>query len=248
MSGLGKLIALQRQAKKDDSNEVLPVDGTDGVKAGPEIKDSGSHDSSEPAKIPQPNRAVAAPKTGFKFGAGNKSRPDSGSPARAPASQSGSVSPDTSDSIYDGSVELSLDDLAGLDETVTPAIVKTSVFIDEIEATAPERALPEDVTAEQISFIESLDNLYTVVNDTELLGQSVRLIMMELQEKPEYMKLVNDQDVHTLILAARNVMGLARIRKQEKSRKTPAGGRKSKSKDISDDDLELLNSMGFGDD
>jgi hypothetical protein len=47
--------------------------------------------------------------------------------------------------------------------------------------------------------------------------------MMELQENPEYEKLVSDTDVHVMIRAMRNTMGLARVRKQAKQRKANTG-------------------------
>lgn len=142
-----------------------------------------------------------------------------------------------------------MDDLAGFDETVAPAVERAadhSGFIDEIEATAPDRDLPPELEVGQLQFVESLDGIYGVLNDPEMFGQSVRIIMMELQENPEYIKLISDTDVHTMIRAMRNTMGLARIKKQEKSRKSPAG--KKKAAVVDDKYMDLLNSLGGGDD
>jgi hypothetical protein len=95
--------------------------------------------------------------------------------------------------------------------------------VDEIEATAPDRELPEDITPDMEGFVESLNAMYLVLNDTDMFAQSIRQIMMELQENPEYEKLISDQDVHVMIRAMRNTMGLAKIRKQAKQRKGGTG-------------------------
>lgn len=151
----------------------------------------------------------------------------------------------------DGSADFSLDDLAGFDESVAPALTESSSgsgFIDEIEATAPDRDLPPELERGQLSFVESLDNIYQVLNDPEMFGQSVRIIMSELQENPEYIKLVADQDVHTMIRAMRNTMGLARIKKQEKTRKPRAAAAAKKKGAVSDDVMGMLDGLVGGDD
>jgi hypothetical protein len=146
-----------------------------------------------------------------------------------------------------------LDDIAGLDESSTPAIAHgeretASGFMDEIEATAPDRDLPADLESNQLIFVESLDNIYQVLNDPELFGQAVRVIMTELQENPEYIKLISDQDVHTMIAAMRNTMGLARIKKQSKSRTAKNTSTAKKKGAVSDDMMRLLDSLGGDDD
>src|SRR3546814_1170370 len=59
-----------------------------------------------------------------------------------------------------------------------------------------------------------------------MLGQSIRSVMQELQENKEFIQLVSDHDIHTMIKAIRNVMGVAKIRKEEKSSKRKTGGAK----------------------
>lgn len=147
----------------------------------------------------------------------------------------------------------SLDDIAAMDELATPARRTTehSGFEDEIEATAPDRDLPHDLTSQQLSFVEQLDGIYGVLHDPEMFAQSVRIIMLELQENPEYVKLVSDPDVHTMIRGMRNNMGLARIKKQEKSRKSGTATKKASAKTSAkglDSALALLNSLGMDDD
>ena len=124
-----------------------------------------------------------------------------------------------------------------------------SGFDDEIEATAPDRDLPPDLLPEQLAFVESLDGIYGVLHDSEMFGQTVRMVMIELQENPEYEKLLSDSDVHTMIRGMRRTMGLARVRKQEKSRKASTNKNARKKAGVSDDAMALLNAlMGGGDD
>lgn len=145
-----------------------------------------------------------------------------------------------------------MDDLAGFDESITPVIESREAgqvaFLDEIEATAPDRDLPADLKSQQLMFVEQLDGIYQVLNDPEMFGQSVRVIMMELQENPEYIKLISDTDVHTMIRAMRNTMGLAKIKKQSKQRKAGATSRAKKAGAVSDDVMNLLDSLGGDDD
>jgi hypothetical protein len=145
----------------------------------------------------------------------------------------------------------SLEDLASISTDVVPVVdsPEDPMFPDEIEATAPDRELPDDITAEQISFVESLDGIYGVLHDSEMFGQTVRMIMIELQDNPEYDRLLSDSDVHTMIRGMRRTMGLARVRKQEKSRKVGTNKNARKTSGVSDDAMQLLNSlMGGGDD
>ena len=146
----------------------------------------------------------------------------------------------------------SLEDIASMDASSIEPAKETSGsgFFDEIEATAPDRDLPGDLTSQQLGFVEQLDGIYQVQNDADMFAQAVRVIMMELQENPEYIKLVSDQDVHSMIRGMRNSMGLARIRKQEKSRKTGTSTKKAaqKKSSVSDDAMALLDSLGFDDD
>lgn len=142
----------------------------------------------------------------------------------------------------------SLEDLAAFDTTQVEEACEVAVhsgFLDEIEATAPVRELSPDLTTQQLTFIEQLDGIYPVLHDPEFFAQSVRTVMIELQENPEYLKLICDHDVHTMIRGMRNSMGLARIKKQEKSRKG-GGGRAAankKTKGVSDDDLAMLDDL-----
>lgn len=145
----------------------------------------------------------------------------------------------------------SLDDLAKLDASsvVTESSEPVgSGFDDEIEATAPDRDLPADVTTEQLSFVESLDGIYQVLHDPEMFGQLVRIIMMELQEYPEYERLMSDSDIHVMIAGMRRTMGLARVRKQEKSRKGKTQTNARAKSGVSDEAMDILNKlMGGGD-
>lgn len=170
------------------------------------------------------------------------------SPPRKPVAEAAPEKPNVVESD-----SFSLDDLASFDAGSIEPIRESATrqgFIDEIEATAPDRELPTDLSAQQLGFVEQLDGIYQVLNDADMFAQSVRVLMIELQENPEYIKLVSDQDVHTMIRGMRNSMGLARIRKQEKSRKagTKTKTAAQKKSRVSDDVMDLLNSLGGDDD
>jgi hypothetical protein len=96
------------------------------------------------------------------------------------------------------------------------------MFADLIDAQAPERELPPEITHQQQGFVNLLDSIYEILVEPELFGQAVRTIMSELQTHQEYIQLVSDRDVNTLIRGMRQTMGLARARKVEKATKRGA--------------------------
>ena len=254
---LKNLIALQqKKAGATPNAKPTAVDEADGNGTAARKQASGSNDSSGAVQLPESEApaSAATAKVGGKLGlnllgAGRAVGGGSGArtPLRVPSGRDAAPVHER-DSGGDDSPVFGLADLAGFDATddTAPARSDTSSgFLDEIEATAPERAITPDLTPQQMNFIESLDSIYPVLHDPDLFGQAVRIIMLEMQENPEYKKLISDQDVATMIRGMRNTMGLARIRKQEKSRKTGGAAKKSsRSKSqVSDDDMALLENL-----
>lgn len=262
---LKNLIALQNKAKQPNANPSTPAPVDSDL--GPADAASPPHDAAAdeagveslaPDEASAPDSQVSEPAPADKPKAGlglnllKAGRSVGGQRPAAtptPAKQGhGSDGNSGADSGEDDGAVFGLADLAGFEATEESAPSRSALasgFEDEIEATAPERALAPDLTVQQTQFIESLDGIYPVLHDPELFGQAVRMIMLELQENPEYIKLVQDQDVHTMIRGMRNTMGLAKIRKQEKSRKTGGAAKKSArgKSSVSEDDMALLDSL-----
>jgi hypothetical protein len=113
-------------------------------------------------------------------------------------------------------------DLSSIGESTEREIPEALMFADLIDAKAPERELPPEITVQQMGFVNLLDSIYDILVEPELFGQAVRTIMSELQTHTEYAQLVGDKDVHTLIRGMRQTMGLARVRKAEKKAKAPS--------------------------
>jgi hypothetical protein len=122
---------------------------------------------------------------------------------------------------------MTLDDIAGDESTLEVSRPNPYAFHDEIPVTAPDRELPADLIDGQKAFVTQLNGIYEVIHDPELFGQMIRVIMQEMQEHPDYVNLMVDQDVHTMIRGLRDSMGMARVKKAEK--KTRASGGKAKS-------------------
>lgn len=234
---LQKLIALQKQASQTPeaakSAKPVPVESESIAKE--------PADNKVPAPLPR-QKGLGLNLVGT---AGFK-KPTAPAPTKTPAS----AKPKAQTESLGG--EFSLEDLAGLDASTIEVETRNqeaSGFEDEIEATAPDRDLPPDLTAEQLSFVESLDGVYQVLHDPELFGQAVRLVMMELQDNNEYEKLLADSDIHVMIRGMRRTMGLARVRKQEKGRKAGTNKNAKAKAGVSDKDMALLDSlMGGGSD
>lgn len=116
-----------------------------------------------------------------------------------------------------------------------PSQRAASRFNDEVPADSPPRNL-EGLEKQQLMFVESLDSVYKIVHEPDMLGGVIKNIMMELAQKPEYRKLIQPKDIHTMIKGMRDSMGMAKIRKEESKAKR-TGGRKKTSKV---DDLDTL--------
>lgn len=227
---------INKKKAEADAKANAPVEIKPTVAKADESKPSVPLKIGSPLKLSGSAAKPAVPATPLKVGGGLKlgSLPPK---AAAPAA-----------SIPD---DLDLSSLASLDTSEIPLSdskeSSAMQFPDEIEATAPIRELPDDLTGQQLSFIESLDTIYSVLHDPEMLGQSIRMVMQELQSNPEYTKLISDHDVHTMIKSIRNVMGITKIRKDEKSAKRGTGGKKSSASSKFDaDTMAQLDAMMAG--
>jgi hypothetical protein len=138
----------------------------------------------------------------------------------------------------------SLDDLDSLEEQGIEPRRSVSGFEDETPATAPTRELPEDISKEELGFIQMIDGVYEVLHEPDLLGSVIRNIMIELANNREYMRLVAPEDIRSWVRGMRDSMGLARIKKTEAKAKR-AGGSGKKSKLVDDDMLADLASLGI---
>lgn len=254
---LKNLIALQqKKAGATQNAKPAPLDEADGQRVAPAEQAQSGNDSAGAEQLQETDASAqqAPAKVGGKLGlnllgAGRSLGSGRSAGTQARVRDRGSGAPvQQRDSGDDDSPVFGLADLAGFDATDDTAPTRSysdERFLDEIEATAPERSITIDLTPQQMNFIESLDSIYPVLHDPDLFAQAVRVIMLELQENREYKKLISDQDVATMIRGMRNTMGLAKIRKQEKSRKSGGAAKKSsRSKSsVSDDDMALLESL-----
>lgn len=134
-------------------------------------------------------------------------------------------------------------DISDINEQSTPHPLHT--FDDEIPCTAPERDLPEDLTEGQRQFVAQIDSIYEIMHDPELFGNMVKIIMQEMNENPDYVNLMADDDVHALIRGLRSSMGLAKIKKAEKSVKGRAAKKATPATAMAGTLDELFNSEDF---
>lgn len=114
----------------------------------------------------------------------------------------------------------SLDDIANFETADEPDAHQ--IYADMIPADMPDRELPEDMTDGMQSFVELIGSVYETLNEPEAFGQVIRNLMAELQENPEYDKLLVDADVNSMMRGLRQTMGLAQIKKAS-TKKSPVG-------------------------
>ncbi len=133
-----------------------------------------------------------------------------------------------------GSTGLSLTDIAGLsgsDSFTSEGLITIDAvdpeggegYLDEVPATAPERELPEEMTEQMQGFISSLDAIYKLHDDPEMFANVVRKIMSEMQDNPNLVDLLADEDSNALIRGLRQHAGLAQVKKQESKAKYARG-------------------------
>lgn len=109
----------------------------------------------------------------------------------------------------------SLADIEDMDAGV--GIEAGPIYSDMIPAQMPDRELPEDLTQGQQDFVDLVSGLYTCMNDPQMFSNVIRNFMQELQSNPEYDKLIVDADVNAMMGGLRSSMGMAKIKKAEKS-------------------------------
>ena len=103
--------------------------------------------------------------------------------------------------------------------------------------------MPDDVAQGMKQFADSLDSVYGLMHEPEMLGNVIRNIMIELGRHPEYRKLIQPIDTNTMVRGMRESMGLARVKKEES--KTKRGGGSKKKVQVDDlDVLAALNEIG----
>jgi hypothetical protein len=112
------------------------------------------------------------------------------------------------------------------DEGIAPRGTGVSYFADETPATKPTRELPEGLSKESLGFLDTLDTVYNVIHDPEILGSVITNIMVELKSNPEYARLIAPEDVRVMVRGMRESMGLARVKKQETKAKRSGGGKR----------------------
>lgn len=235
---LSNLIALQKQKQK--LAESPAVSGSH-PETCPTVEVESPQETCVEESAPQATPKPAGLGLNLARNAKQPGKPPSAIPPKPAPSKPASKPAAVTDS-----VDFSLEQLASMDASAIETEAQEeygSGFDDEIEATAPDRALDPDLTAGQLAFVESLDGIYSILHDPEMFKQSVQFIMIELQENPEYEKLLSDSDVHTMIRGMRRTMGLAKVRKQENSRKAKTNTNARKKSGVSDSAMAALKAM-----
>ncbi len=198
------LSGLFKKAAAVESSTVTPAP-TSGFKIGgqkPSVPAESAGVTTPQASVPPPAKSIG----GFKIGGG------------------GSPSPTKEESI-----PVAETPPAGATVESAPPKVR---FDDERPATAPQRELPDDVSAEVKRFVANLDNLQALAPEPELASSAIRGIMIELKHNPAYMKHVSPDDVRVMIQVMRETMGLTKATKEKAAAKRTASKNKVTSAEV----------------
>ena len=92
----------------------------------------------------------------------------------------------------------------------------------ESNAVEDAKSLPEGIDEQQIAFVESLRSLEACFEDVDLVPQIIRTILVSLQEHPEFIEMLSDENRHQMMKGTYKAMGIARASKAKKvSKKSP---------------------------
>jgi hypothetical protein len=262
MADLKSLFA--KKATPDGGQTTGGSAGTDAAGAVDSAGSSPSEGGTEPLSRPDqaPQGTTRGPANPFAKKSSSGQGDSSGQPASVPVASVGddsgggepksglralSVSAGARDSGGDpGGVAISpVSSLDALDSSADEGIAPregVTYFADETPAVKPTRELPADMTKEQLGFIDTIDSVYDIIHDPDLLGGVIRNIMIELKSNAEYIKLMAPEDIRTMVRGMRESMGLARVKKQETKAKRASGANK-KSKALDDDILAGLDDI-----
>jgi hypothetical protein len=252
MAGLGDLIKKQK-GLSGGPTQVAANAGTQSSTSEPARSSVEPTASDSIPQQPEPARPTQAPAGNKLAGlarlklAGSRPADAGGSRDAVPAL---AEKPVAADDVPDESASISadLDSLDAISSTTLGEAVRaetpTLVMPDLVDVQVPERDLPADITTDQKAFIDQLDQIYSIVYDPELFGQFIRVIMQELQEHPEYIKLMAPEDTHVMIRGLRETMGLAQIKKESTKRKSTTEARAKKAPKASEFDA-ILDSMNL---
>lgn len=227
MSGLKALLA-QRAAQRDGANGV--ASGQAGSAAQPTGSASQSTQIPAEATPPSdaPNEAQAAkPKLGFL----------AKQLVKTPTAAAIATVESKAEPLGE---EFDLSDLSAF-EGDGKQTRGGSGFADELsalEATKPDRVVPDDADKGMLQFVSTMDSVYEVLDEPDMLGAVIRNIMVELKSYPHYAKMIAPEDVRTWVKSMRATMGLAKIKKTEAKTKRASGASKSKGSKHVDADME----------
>jgi hypothetical protein len=243
--------AYRGQAGTDQSQSAGNESGNESVSVAPAVAgspdvlapDSGRAAGNRDGSAPVPNRG------GLLRGL-NLSTPKA--PTGSAPQQPATVDVPASAVSVSGPVD-SLEALANSESTGLSSVMgadTASGYVDEIPASAPDRKVPPELVEQAKGFIDSLDSMYnkTIFSDPEFFGQMIRNIMMELQNNPQYLKLIADDDVAIMIRGMRESMGMARLKKIENKRGKGGTTKSKKAAGVAGEMLsgleDLASSMG----
>lgn len=137
--------------------------------------------------------------------------------------------------------------LADLDSYEAPSAPDPfQQYADMIPADLPDRPLPDDITPQQLEFVQLVESTYHILNEPEAFGQVIRNMMAELSENPEYDKLIVDADINAMMRGMRGTMGLAQIKKASNKRGASKKAPSEKAISLATGAAELDNMFGDG--
>lgn len=115
--------------------------------------------------------------------------------------------------------------------------------MDEISADKPEREIPTDADKELVGLLASMDQLYDMVHDPDMMGMALKGFMIELASYPQYRQQIQPADVRLIIQASRRAGATAQVKKAEKKTTRSTGSTKGK---VKQNELSaLVGSLGF---
>lgn len=222
---LADLVAKQKAAQAAKQNDAGSGDSSG------EIRENAGSLSSEHKQTEAGSNPAPAIKPGIKF--------KLGAPKKVTSSDSATLEPTPKAEEEDRVQESTPTEQVSESDDIAP---KQESLPGEVPALESNREFPDDATEDMKQFGALVDSVPDLFDDPQVMQQVIRSIMVELQQNPEFMEVMTDEDVNTMIRGMRDVLGLAHVKKVAAKKKAGGSTRKKKSA-LSDEQTAELDNL-----
>lgn len=111
--------------------------------------------------------------------------------------------------------------------------------VGEIPATQCYDELPGDMSEEMKGFIELVNRVPEMFDDADMMSQCLRRIMTNMQANHEFVEMLSDKQISTIIKGAKSILGFTQLKAESKKK----GSNRKKGPSLDVDDMGEIDKM-----